>query len=336
MDPTERDGASDPAARSRGADPTVREFAAERDELATRDLFVDMDLAEIGERVWSEDDLRELLHDHDVGAWVALARGAPAGFVSLKRLFRADLLRAELACASASRAVIDALLERLEVEAERAGGASVTLWQLERGLAAASLADRGWRPVRLYERMRLELGAPRAGVAAAEHGAPDEAAAGPAVDVRTAQGEPERRLAHELIEGALAGHWQHRRRGFEQFFAEEARSPGHDETLWYLARVGGEPAGALIAEATGERAQITWLGVLERQRRRGVAARLLAVALDELERRGVRLAEVTVDTENATRAGRVYERAGMSSWFHARQWQLQLGGSVRAREYGAR
>jgi ribosomal protein S18 acetylase RimI-like enzyme len=132
------------------------------------------------------------------------------------------------------------------------------------------------------------------------------------------------RLVHELVEETLAGHWDHHRRDFDDFYTAQTEGEGHDPSLWYLAFVDNEPAGALIARAASKGGLIAWLGTRKPFRRRGVAVALLGASFDDLEKRRAPRVDVDVDTQNETNAVHVYEHVGMRAQFQSTQWQLDL------------
>jgi mycothiol synthase len=290
----------------------VRPILARDDLGPVLRVFELMDLAEVGEVVTGEADVRVLIAGQDMGAWAAIVAGEVTAFGSLGRRSGTEELRAQFASVPGADQACAVMLDQLGAEAVAAGSREVGLWQITDGLAGPSLSMRGWRPVRTYARMVLELGRrpqlPRRS----------------GVTVRIASEEAGLRLVHELTEEALAGHWDHRPRGFEEFCRAQADAEGHDPELWYLAFVDGDPAGALIARVRTGRGLIGWLGTRPEFRRRGVASALLSAAFDELQTRGVSRVEVDVDTANATNASRVYERAGMRVQFQSTHWRLTL------------
>jgi ribosomal-protein-alanine N-acetyltransferase len=83
-----------------------------------------------------------------------------------------------------------------------------------------------------------------------------------------------------------------------QAFAELLAMPG---SAGYLALKDEEPAGILLLQLQPPDAELLTLGVVAALRRRGIAAALLARALDEARRAGVRrlLLEVAADNSSA-------------------------------------
>ncbi|MEU0949497.1 GNAT family N-acetyltransferase [Streptomyces canus] len=121
------------------------------------------------------------------------------------------------------------------------------------------------------------------------------------------------------MEDAPAGHWNHRRRTFAEFDRDQRRREGYDAALWWLAEVDGVWAGAVIAREPSDRAWITWLGVLDAHRDRGIGTQLLRTVFRLLRDRGHH--SVGVDTHNSAGALGVYRAAGMSERGIADQWR---------------
>lgn len=163
------------------------------------------------------------------------------------------------------------------------------------------LASRGYREVRRFWEMTIELG--------------DEPPADPELP------EPLRiepfsaeaaRAFHAALEEAFADHWGHRPESYEAWWERQLAKPDHDPTLWALVRDGAEVAGAVRNDP--ERSGGGWIGALGVRapwRGCGVGKALLLHSFREFHRRGVRRVGLGVDSENATGATRLYESAGM-------------------------
>lgn len=100
----------------------------------------------------------------------------------------------------------------------------------------------------------------------------------------------------------------------------------------YLTRVAGQPASALAALRTGDNVGFTNVGTLPGYRRRGLAGRLLMLALCDARRDGARLATLTATSE----AYQLYQSLGFRAVGAIEQWipgpdltaQLTYGGRV--------
>lgn len=126
------------------------------------------------------------------------------------------------------------------------------------------------------------------------------------------------RTVHEVIEEALTGHFGERVMPFEEWIEEQTYDPG----LWLLASVDGVPAGALTASPAEDRGWIDYLRVLAAYRGRGIAGALLRHSFARFTARGLGRVLVSVDSENATGATAVYERAGMRT---VKAWDMWEG-----------
>lgn len=162
------------------------------------------------------------------------------------------------------------------------------------------LASRGYREVRRFYRMRIELDGPPE---------PPEWPDG----LEIAPFDPaEPRVFHAALEDAFADHWDFRPESFEHWAQRWLEDPDADFSLWCAVRDGDEIAAALMAYA--ERYGAGWvalLGVRPPWRRRGLGIALLRHAFVELYGRGQPVVGLGVDAENPTGATRLYERAGM-------------------------
>jgi ribosomal protein S18 acetylase RimI-like enzyme len=131
-------------------------------------------------------------------------------------------------------------------------------------------------------------------------------------------GDEEYRRVFSTVRESFRGAWGVVEQPFETDYARWThfmRWDGHDPALWFLALSGDEVAGVSLCRLTTQddhqNGWVSTLGVLSHHRRRGVALALLAHSFGELYRRGYPRISLGVDTENATGATRVYERAGM-------------------------
>jgi len=94
------------------------------------------------------------------------------------------------------------------------------------------------------------------------------------------------------------------------------RSTGSfDPDLWWIVRVAGRPAGALLINPCPEQghSELVYLGLAPDARGRGIASRLLALGLRALSDRAERDVTLAVDTRNAP-AVRLYERFGFAAF----------------------
>jgi GNAT superfamily N-acetyltransferase len=164
----------------------------------------------------------------------------------------------------------------------------------------------GYRYERTFRLMRIELAS---GI---------ETPVPPAgIQIRTVDPDRDLPAVHGVLFGAFADHWGGAFDGFEEWRHRSVDGEGasFDPRLWFVAVHEGEIVGAACCIARSPRAAdtavIETLGVVRDRRRRGIARALLLTAFEELARRGIARAELSVDADNTTGATRLYERVGM-------------------------
>jgi ribosomal protein S18 acetylase RimI-like enzyme len=170
----------------------------------------------------------------------------------------------------------------------------------ENGAARRLLESHGYREVRRFYRMQIDLGAP------------SEPSRWPdGISVSTFRIEDAREFKDALDE-AFEDDWGFHRSTFEQWKRDRLEAPETDTSLWFIARDGGEIAG--IIRCDGERFGGGWvgaLGVRKPWRGRGLGNALLRHAFAEFHRRGAPHVGLGVDAQNESGALRLYEKAGM-------------------------
>lgn len=163
----------------------------------------------------------------------------------------------------------------------------------------ALLADLGWRHVRTFLRMGIDL--------------PDD----PPVPVwpagtapRTFRPGEDDVALHRVLEVAFADHFRAATVTLDEF-REQLRVMAFAPALSFLAEDGGIPVGAVVTREEDGKGWIRELGVLPGARGRGLGLALLRHAFRLVRAAGHRRVELGVDAENASGATRLYERAGM-------------------------
>jgi mycothiol synthase len=171
------------------------------------------------------------------------------------------------------------------------------------GVAFAAVS--GYTPFRFHSEMRRDLAEPIPG-----------AALPAGLEVRAVK--PEHHRAIWLADAeAFRDHWDAsvvHEEDFVRFFAH----PDIDTSLWHVAWDGDEIAGMVINGINRDEnarigLDIGWLDDVSTRRPwrgRGVASALIARSLATLRERGMKVAALSVDTENPTGALGVYERFG--------------------------
>jgi mycothiol synthase len=194
------------------------------------------------------------------------------------------------------------LVERSENRLQELGVGRVHCMTLAPDSAAESLlAGRGYREVRRFWEMTIELGddPPPAPVL------PD----GFRVEAFSAE---HAQAFHAALEEAFAEHWEHQPEPFDTWWERQLVKPDHDPSLWFQVREGDEIVGATRNDP--ERSGGGWIGAIGVRRQwrgRGLAKALLLQSFREFHRRGRRRVGLGVDSENQTGATKLYESVGM-------------------------
>jgi ribosomal protein S18 acetylase RimI-like enzyme len=164
------------------------------------------------------------------------------------------------------------------------------------------LESLGYRPMRVFRELRIELAAPPA--------APEWP-----VGLRVVAFDPARdaRAFHAADQEAFADHWDHTPADFEHWAKRHLHSDRFDPTLWCVVRAGHEiTAGSICTSDSYGGGFIHALFTRRPWRRQGAGAALLTESFRRLWQRGERSVGLAVDTDSDTGAFRLYERAGMS------------------------
>ena len=247
------------------------------------------------EEEWSEIELERdarVVRDGDrvVGYGVVRERGDPwrvEGYVHPDAL---------------GRGIGKLIATALEDEAARGGARRVQNAVLEADAAARELLELlGYRAVRVYREMRIELQEPPQ-VPEWPHG----------LHVTTFDPERHAREFHAAHQEAFADAWDSMPRDFESWSKLHLEGDRFDPTLWCVVRAGDEIAAGTIS--TGDTYGGGFVHVLFTRspwRKRGVGAALLADAFARFWERGEHIVGLSVDAASLTGAFRLYERAGM-------------------------
>ena len=212
------------------------------------------------------------------------------------------------------------LAETLEQLAAGGGASRIQNTVLEADSAAGVLLESlGYRVVRVFREMRIELDGPPA--------APEWPA-----DLRVGPFDRERdaRAFHAAHQEAFADHWDFTPFDFESWSRMHVEGERFDPGLWTVVRSGDEiVAGAVCTGDTYGGGFVHAVFTRRPWRRRGLGAALLADSFRRLWDLGERSVGLGVDAESDTGAFRLYERAGMSPALGWLVYEKPLG---RARE----
>jgi mycothiol synthase len=206
-----------------------------------------------------------------------------------------------------------ALLDWLEDEAQRRGLATIHASALGPDDSAAELLTaRGFRPIRHFYRMVIDLDAP-----------PPAPLWPEGFDVSTF-GPGDEELLQTTLDDAFAEHWGHEDRDLDHWRRAWYERDWWDPTLVYLVRHEGE---VVAAEANAIRFGMGFvcsIGTRKPWRGLGLGRALLLQAFGELYRRGERRIGLMVDAGNETGATQLYESAGMRVAWQADVYERRL------------
>jgi len=176
------------------------------------------------------------------------------------------------------------------------------------GAARDLLADRGYRHVRTAWHMRMDL--PTAYVAGSTP---------PGVTIRRSIEGVDDVGIWETMDSAFRTHFGYQPVGLERWWDNTRRAGHYDPSLMLLAEHAGRIVGASYQYVLADE-RIGWigdLGVRPEMQGRGIGSALLRSALADLSRRGMKIAELNVDSQNESGAVKLYRNVGMTV---VREW----------------
>lgn len=141
--------------------------------------------------------------------------------------------------------------------------------------------------------------------------------------------EADLRAVHDVLEGAFTDHFNSAEETFDEFISRLREDPGHRWDHWWLALVDGEPAGALVGtvseSAKGpDGSYVSYLGVLETARGRGVAKGLLRTIIADAAARGRDRVGLEVDADSPTGADGLYTAMGWGTKYVTESWHRDV------------
>ena len=297
-----------------------------RDAAAVAELIQAAEVAEDGEADTAESDVAAdwVLVDPEQDAWLVEGPdGQPAGYGFVRRFRPARLgsdcyVHPDFTALGIGRALVRLTEERArELAGSDEEGVRVLLYNgvLEHNAAAVALLEsEGYRPVRWFRRMAIELRDP-----------PDEPQLPDGVSIRPVDIDREERRFYEATQESARGHWDAIPEDFESWRRKHVEPVGTDPSLWFVAVADGELAGVVDCTwKTMGKGYVRFLGVRPAWRGRGIGLALLLRAFREFYERGEPTVFLHVDTENPTGANTVYERAGMRPGWTAVIFEKEL------------
>ena len=217
---------------------------------------------------------------------------------------RGELWRAEgyVHPAAQGRGIGKRLATELERDVAARGARRIQNGVYEADAAACDLLRSiGYRAVRVFREMRIDLDAPPPLPTW-----PD--------GLHVVAFDPHRDAAsfHAAQQEAFADHWEYTPRDFESWSRFHLLSERFNPDLWCLVKAGDDVVAGTISTADTYGGGFVQILFTRRPwRRQGIGAALLADAFRRLWERGQPSVGLGVDAESDTGAFRLYERAGM-------------------------
>lgn len=153
---------------------------------------------------------------------------------------------------------------------------------------------------------------------------------------RAADGMPDEgdlREVHDVLEDAFVDHFNSGEETFEEFLLRLREDPGHRWDHWWLAELvdgdAARPVGALVGTvldtASGpDGSYVSYLGVSEAARGRGVATGLLRTVVADAARRGRDRVGLEVDADSPTGAAGLYSSMGWETRYVTESWHRDV------------
>lgn len=176
------------------------------------------------------------------------------------------------------------------------------------GAARELLSDRGYQHVRTAWHMRMDL--PTAYVSGP---------APPGVTIRPSIEGVDDVGIWETMESTFRTHFGYQPVDLERWWDNTRRAGHYEPSLMLVATHEGRIVGASYQYVLAED-RIGWVGdlaVRPAMQGRGIGSALLRSALADLSRRGMRIAELNVDSQNESSAVHLYRKVGMAVF---REW----------------
>jgi mycothiol synthase len=273
------------------------------DAAAVADVVASLELAHYGHSTFAVSDLEDewRLMDLERDTHVVLDGGRIVAYGALRH--RSELGRCEgyVHPDAQGRGCGELLVSLIEQDAAARGARRLQNGVLENDAAAHDLLrSRGYRDVRRFREMRIELVEPPARPVWPDGVVAD--ALDPDADARAFY------AAHQE---AFADHWDHEPRPYEEWRRWNLEGEHADLALWCVVRAGNDIAAGTICTHRFGGGWVDTLFTRRPWRGRGVGAALLQDAFRRFWDRGERNVGLGVDAESDTGAFRLYERAGM-------------------------
>jgi GNAT superfamily N-acetyltransferase len=296
----------------------VLTHAVAADAAAVTEVVLALESSLYGQTGFSQADLEDEWSDLDLEQNARVVRDGDriVGYGAMRE--RGDLWRVEgyVHPDAFGRGIGRLIATGLEEDAAGRGARRIQNSVFEADSAARRLLESlGYRAVRVFRELRIELEAPPP---APEW--PD--------GLRVVPFDPERDALefHAAHQEAFADHWEYTPHDFESWSKFHLRSERFDPTLWCVVRAADEIAAGTIC--TGDTYGGGWVQALFTRRpwrKQGVGAALLGDSFGRFWDRGEHSVGLGVDAESDTGAFRLYQRAGMTPILGWVMYEKELG-----------
>lgn len=293
---------------------------------AVLDLLHACDRAVYGDSDWTATELREEWDSLDLerDAWVAVENGRLDGVLHVyerrgNRVLADGYVHPERTGRGVGTSLLAAAEQRaLELTADVPADEAVaieTAHLVGDARAPLLLSGRRYRRMRRFFRMVIEL---------------DDATPSPSwpegLELRPLEPERDGPQVHAAVDEAFAAEWGYERRDYDTWaarvFAVERFDPELVPVVW-----DGEEIAAVSLNHPKRHGDWGWIGTLAVRpawRRQGLGLALLYESFRRFAERGETVVALGVDSENATGATQLYERAGMRVLWRADLWRKEL------------
>ena len=169
----------------------------------------------------------------------------------------------------------------------------------------------------------------------------------PGVRIRRVQregsGMPEEndlRIVHDILEASFADHFNSHEETFDEFVFRLREDPGHRWDHWWIAELveegkEPEPAGTLVGTVSEggvdeqgvqkpDGSYVSYIGVLQSARGRGVAKSLLKTIIADAADRGRDRVGLEVDADSPTGADGLYVSMGWKTSYVTQSWHRDV------------
>ncbi|CAA9356674.1 MAG: hypothetical protein AVDCRST_MAG72-1850 [uncultured Nocardioidaceae bacterium] len=150
--------------------------------------------------------------------------------------------------------------------------------------------------------------------------------------------EDDLRVVHDILEDAFVNHFNSHAETFDEFLARLREDPGHRWDHWWLAELVDGPTpqpvgtlvGSLVGAAGGDGSwtptgsYVSYIGVLESARGRGVAKSLLSTIIADAAARGLGEVGLEVDADSPTGAEGLYLSMGWQTKYVTQSWHRDV------------